>query len=66
MDAEVRGSHVGIPCISFLLCEMETVCPSEDQTGGYLKELKQCLVHSRCPISACDMPKKPVLRISES
>lgn len=65
MDAEVRGFHVGIPSISFPLCERETVRPSEDQTGDYLKELKQCLVHSRCLVSACDMPKKPVLRISE-
>lgn len=66
MDAEVRGFHVGIPCISFPLCGRETVCPGEAQTGYYLKELTQCVVYSRCPISACDMFKKPVLRISES
>lgn len=66
MDAEVRGFQVGIPCNSFSLCERETVCPSEDQTGYCLKELKQCLVYSRCPISACDMLKKPIIRILES
>lgn len=67
MDAEVRVTQSNLCLIiSFSPCERETVCPREDQTDSYVKELKQCLIYSRwCPMSARETLKKPILRISE-